>query len=558
MKYGSKEISLEQICQMIDWLDPCMNNCLYVYDIENDYYYISPKAMDRFAISENSFHNVVESHDHFVYPPDAEAIHTELTQILSGKKKFHNLEYRWMDKNGRPVWINCRGNLICNDGKPTCMIGCINEIGVKPKADNLSGLLGESALEAFLESLVSGIPDGFFMRVGIDDFKEINEKHGMEYGDMVLQNTADCLAECILPEQMLYRIVADEFVILDISGSGKEQAVAQYRKIRQVIDKYIKNNHYEAVFTMSAGIIEQGSLAECSYSDLMKLSEFALNEAKRQGKNRSYIFCEEDYDNFLRRQELTQEMRRAVSHDFEGFEAYYQPLFLSEHNTLYGAEALMRFHSKERGMISPGEFIPILEETGLIIPVGRWMLHEALDACQKIRKWIPEFRVSVNVSYVQVIKSDIINEIVSAVEERQIMPSNVVVELTESGLLESDNRFNKLWSRLKEYGIWLALDDFGTGYSNFHYLYDLRPDIIKIDRSFTAKAMENDYEYNLLSLMSGMVHNLDLKVCVEGIETEEERQRVLRLSPDYSQGFYFGRPCPYDQFVEQFVDIKNK
>ena len=150
-------------------------------------------------------------------------------------------------------------------------------------------------------------------------------------------------------------------------------------------------------------------------------------------------------------------------------------------------------------------------------------------------------------------KSDIINEIAAAVTEHDINPSNVVVELTESGLLESDTRFTRLWATLKEKGIRLALDDFGTGYSNFHYLYDLKPDIIKIDRSFTAKALTNEYDYNLLSLMSGMVHNLNLKICVEGIETEEECNRILELSPDYSQGFYFGRPCPYQQFKESFV-----
>lgn len=554
MEYKGREIQLEQICQMIDWLDPCMNNCLYVYDLENDYYYISPKAVNRYAITENHFHDVVANHDHFVYPPDAGKLRAELSEILAGKKQSHNLEYRWMDKSGRPVWINVRGNLISSGGRVVGMIGCINEIGVKPKADNLSGLLGEAGLGMFLEGFAADIPEGFFMRVGIDDFKEVNEKHGMEYGDMVLQHMADCLAGCILPGQMLYRVVADEFVILDISGADKEQAVTQYRRIRQAVDEYVKENRYEVVFTMSAGIIEQGGMAECSYAALMKLSEFALNEAKRRGRNRCYIFKQEDYDQFLRKKELAKELRKAVAHGFEGFEAYFQPLFLCEQNQIYGAEALMRYQSKKWGTVSPGEFIPILEETGLIVPAGRWMLHEALDACQKIRRWIPDFRVSINISYIQVIKSDILNEIVSAVEERGIAPSNVMVELTESGMLESDSRFHKLWSKLKDYGIWLALDDFGTGYSNFHYLYELRPDIIKIDRSFTAKAMENDYEYNLLSLMSGMVHNLDLKVCVEGIETEEERQRILTLSPDYSQGFYFGRPCPYGQFVEQFIE----
>jgi len=163
----------------------------------------------------------------------------------------------------------------------------------------------------------------------------------------------------------------------------------------------------------------------------------------------------------------------------------------------------------------------------------------------------------VNVSYVQIIKSNIINEIVTAAEQYDIPPSRVVIELTESGALESDVHFSKIWDKMKSHGIRLALDDFGTGYSNFHYINDLQPDIIKIDRSFTAKAMINDYEYNLLALMSSLVHNLNLKICIEGIETEEERNRMLTLNPDYSQGFYYGKPCPLFDFIEQFVKISS-
>lgn len=343
------------------------------------------------------------------------------------------------------------------------------------------------------------------------------------------------------------------FIILDLSGGDVEDAKLLYRKIRQTITNFVEENHYSAVFTISGGILECDRTTDCSYSMVMKLSEFALNEAKHQGKNRCYVFAQEDYEKFLRKKELAQILQQSVYQNFKGFEAYFQPLFFAETGKLYGAEALMRFQCDKYGMISPAEFIPILEETGLIIPAGRWIMHEALKACKRIQRYIPGFRININISYIQIMKSNIIHEVVAAISAYDISPSNVVLELTESGLLESDPRFSKLWMKLKEKGVHLALDDFGTGYSNFHYLYDLRPDIIKIDRSFTSKAMQNEYEYNLLSLMSGMVHNLDLKICVEGIETAEEQDRINLLSPDFAQGFYFGRPCPYQQFCDTFV-----
>lgn len=557
MEHTLQKITVEQVCTVIDLLNPCIDDHLYVYDFQNDFYYISPHAAEKFPLPGNSFHNVIENHGIFVYPPDIQAVQEDLNLLISGQKDFHNLQYRWIDKKGQPVWINCRGYVVKDSGIGIYMIGCINEIGGRQKADNVSGLLGESSLQSYLQDFLSAFPSGYLLRLGLDDFKEINEKLGIEYGDMVLRKAAECISECTASGQQLYRVVADEFVVLDFMGGTIQEAAALYHRIRQSISQFVEENQYEVVFTISGGILNCSDIKETSYSDIMKISEFALNEAKRQGKNRYYTFEQEDYERFLKKKSLTRILRQSVFHDFEGFEAYFQPLFYSDTNTLYGAETLMRFRSEQYGLVSPAEFIPILEETGLIIPAGRWIMRQALATCKKIQESIPDFRISINISYIQVMKSDIINEIAAAVTEYGISPSNVVVELTESGLLESDPRFSRLWSRLKDKGIRLALDDFGTGYSNFHYLYDLKPDIIKIDRSFTAKALSNEYDYNLLSLMSNMVHNLDLKICVEGIETEEERCRILELSPDYSQGFFFGRPCPYEQFHENFVLKQN-
>ena len=339
----------------------------------------------------------------------------------------------------------------------------------------------------------------------------------------------------------------------DIVGLHPPWGHIQIQHPPQQLQQFVEDNHYEVVFTISGGILNCADVWEKSYSNIMKISEFALNEAKRNGKNRYNIFTSKDYENFLRKKQITKILRQSILNHFEGFEAYFQPLFHAEDNTLYGAETLMRFHCAELGMISPAEFIPILEETGLIIPAGRWIMRQALACGKKIQRVIPNFQISINVSYIQIMKSDIISEIAAAIEEFEVNPANVVIELTESGLLESDPRFTSLWGSLKSEGIRLALDDFGTGYSNFHYLYELKPDIIKIDRSFTAKALSNEYDYNLLSLMSDMVHHLDLKLCVEGIETEEERIRLQQVGPDYSQGFFFGRPCPYKQFHDDFV-----
>jgi EAL domain-containing protein (putative c-di-GMP-specific phosphodiesterase class I) len=353
--------------------------------------------------------------------------------------------------------------------------------------------------------------------------------------------------------QKLYKVGSDEFAIIETQIDDVNFAIEQYRRIRSAIDKLVIENHYKSIFTISGGILMASECRGRTFSDCMKYTEFALSEAKRQGKNRYFVFTDIDYGKFIKRRKLIQLLVKAVNNEFDGFQAYLQPLYDPTADKLYGAEALMRFYSDEFGLISPSEFVPILEETGLIVPVGRWMLCKSLELCRQIHKIAPDFRISINVSYIQVLKSNVINDILSAVADYGVLPSNVIIELTESGLLSSDTRITRLCSRMKESGIRLALDDFGTGYSNFHYFNDLNPDIIKIDRSFTVKAMENDYEYTLLSLIANMAHEMNIKVCVEGIETIDEFNKMKQLSPNYCQGYYFGEPCPYDEFVAKFI-----
>ena len=214
----------------------------------------------------------------------------------------------------------------------------------------------------------------------------------------------------------------------------------------------------------------------------------------------------------------------------------------------------MRFYTEEFGMISPVEFIPLLEESGLIIPVGRWVLEQAVSACKKIQEKMPEFRVSVNLSYIQVLKSNVLGEILTTVMKYGVKPGSLMIELTESGFLEANEKFLSFCAGLKQYGIPLALDDFGTGYSNFRYLSNLCPHTLKIDRSFTLKALQNDYEYNLLQHMADLTRSIHTKFCIEGIETNQELHKICGIKPDYIQGYYFGKPCTYHEFVNQYID----
>lgn len=571
--------SREQMEYIVELFNPCMDDYLYVFDLQKDCYKISKHATERFLLPGDNFDDAAKAHHTFVYSEDQSRLDDEFRRIMSGEIVFHNMHYRWLDRAGKPVWINCRGRVLNDaDGKPHFLVGCINEIGQKQKADNVSGLLGESSLSAYVEQFEDGLPDGFFLRIGIDDFRDINGDFGMEYGDYILKSTADCIAENIKPSQRLYRILADEFMVVDFSGGDMEAATELYKNIRKSLDTFIEENGYKSVFTISAGAVDTAKTSG-TYENIMKLSEYALNTAKEQGKNRCYIYMQEDYDVFLRKKQITRQLHHAVNHGFEGFETYYQPIVDTKTRRLVGAEALMRFSMLERcedgetkkeavcvgedghdadekvhwERISPVEFIPLLEETGLIIPAGKWMLHQAISTCSRWQKYIPNFRININLSYVQVMKSRVLTEILTALRLYGLEPSAVGIELTESGYLDTNTHFQKLWDGLKKNGVLVILDDFGTGYSNLHCLGDLRPNYIKIDRSFTLKALNNQYEHDLMTQIITMTHKLDLTICVEGIETEDEFAKISELDPDYIQGFLFGKPQPAEEFYENLI-----
>lgn len=559
MREKIMRVSWECFKNVIDILNPCMDDYLYLFDIKNGRYSISPSAVERFAIPAAQFEDVLQNHELFVHPDDLPILKEDIKEIRSKKKVFHNLRYRWMGRDGKPVWINCRGQLLCDEtGEPEFLVGCINEIGKKQMADNVSGLLGEYSLQQEMKDCCYKRISGFLLRLGIDHFKEINENKGIEYGDMILNRTAQCIKTAILPDQKLYKIVADEFIIMDTAGRTVEDAHQLYDEIRRRIDAFLEDNGYEVFFTISAGIMDFDCEENQTYDNMMKLSEFALNEAKNNGRNRHYVFDRKDYKEFLEKRELLQSIRHAMEKGYAGFEAYFQPIVDIKEKRLYCAETLMRFQTEKTGMVSPMKFIPLLEESGLIIPVGRWILDQAMSACARIQKEVPDFKISVNLSYVQVLKSNILGDILAGVEKYGLTPDSIIVELTESGYFEANNNFTKFCEGLRANGIPLALDDFGTGYSNFNYLYNLNPNTIKIDRSFTLKALKNDYEYNLLQHMVEMTHSVDTKFCIEGIETEQELKKICNMGPDYIQGFYFGKPCPLPEFLELLHNFSKK
>ena len=554
----SKDIifKFEDYCTIIEQLAPSMEGYLFVYDLKVNKYYIAKKALERFSIPSALIYDLGAQIDKFVCPDDIDLINADLARVMAGIQDTHNVQYRWIGKDGKYSWINCMGKVLYDEDKtPLLLFGCVNELGLMAKADNVSGLLQSTLLKTLITKEYSNTPKGFVLRLGIDGFKDINENFGFDYGDFVLKGVADCILENVEAQQNVYHVVADEYMIIDFSGQSARKAHELYKRIRKSVDKFIEDNDFEAVYTISGGIVECKQLGDVNYSEIMKLSQFALNKAKYNGKNQVYTYNTEDYNAFIRKKMLLSELRAAVENDFSGFEVYFQPIMRGKEGNekLYGAESLLRFVRQSGEMVSPVEFIPILEESGLIIPVGKWVLDQAGAFCKEVKNVVEDFKISVNLSYVQILKSSVLNEVFEVVTKYGLNPSNLVIEMTESGYLDDTPAVKRVWNNLRKFGVYIAIDDFGTGYSNLLSISKFTPDIVKLDRGFTIKALSDSFQNQLMNNVIQLVHSINLKICVEGVENKEELDRISMMHPDYVQGYYYSKPCRKEEFLNNFV-----
>lgn len=401
-----REFTFEEYGKLIKELAPCMDVYPYYYDLKNDMYYISEKAMERFAVPSNQFSQVTDAYKQFVYEDDMDILIEDLQNLVSGKKEESDIEYRWIGKDGNPFWVNDRCRVIYDENKlPKCIIGCINEIGVRRKADNVSGLKSLHVVAGTLETFCQVAAGGFTLHVGIDNFKVINESYGYEYGNFILRGMADCIKACLGPAQEVYHVAADEFMVVDYLADGEEEGTELYRRICAKIDSFIQKRRYETVFTISAGVLSCKELGGMSFDEFIKLSEFALSHAKELGKNQMYFFNLYDYEMFLRKNTILSTLKESVSADYEGFEVFFGPTILETGEELEGSvETVLSYTMPNGEILTTDDFIPALEESGLMLPVGKWMIDQAIAYCKEEQYTTPGLKVYVKIPYAKVVK----------------------------------------------------------------------------------------------------------------------------------------------------------
>jgi len=407
-------------------------------------------------------------------------------------------------------------------------------------ADRLGHALSVSRQQADRNGGVSGEGDRVAL-LFLDDFKRVNDTLGHTIGDELLVKTARRVEASLRPGDTFARLGGDEFaVLLDEAGAGGAGDLAG-RLLEALRAPFLVNGH-ELFVTFSIGV-ELSDVGEEGGEDLLRRADVAMYRSKRSRKNRYNLSSREAMSSVLRSVKLKEDLRRAIER--EEFRVYYQPLVLLETEEVVSYEALLRWEHPEHGLLEPADFIPLAEENGSIIPLGRWVLREACRQAPMLwEQTSPEepLKVMINLSPLQFHHPSLVESVTTALSESGLQPRNLVLEITESVMMDESATAEAMMRALENRGVKFALDDFGTGYSSLAYLTKIPASILKIDRTLIAGVDENPEGSAVVSSIINLAHALKLTVVAEGVETAGELEELRSLGCDLGQGYHWRRP----------------
>jgi diguanylate cyclase (GGDEF)-like protein len=375
----------------------------------------------------------------------------------------------------------------------------------------------------------------------LDRFKNINDSLGHTHGDLLLVAFAERLERALRPVDTLARFGGDEFAILLSGMSDATDAIRVAQRISEELSQPFVLDKNSAFATSSIGI----ALSSTGYDrpeDILRDADTAMYRAKENGKARYEVFDQGMHARAVSRLQLESDLRRAVEE--KQFCVFYQPIICLENGRLSGFEALVRWNHPRRGLVSPADFIPVAEETGLIVPIGEWVLYEACKHIRKMQVAFPSHRslsLSVNLSARQVAQPDLLDRIQDALAISKLDSHCLKLEITESVVMENAEAATLMFKQLRAIGVQLSIDDFGTGYSSLSYLHRFPLNYLKIDRSFVMR-LTTDNDNAIVRTILTLARNLGMEVIAEGIETEEQYQQLRMLGCEYGQGYLFSHP----------------
>ena len=465
-------------------------------------------------------------------------------------------ELKLRRRDGEIIWIENNGRVVKepNSGQMLYYEGSMEDITARKRAeeqllhdafhDTLTGLPNRALFVNHLKLALERAKrhdDLLFalLFLDLDRFKLVNDSLGHGAGDKLLIAVAQKLKACVRPEDTVARLGGDEFAILLNDIADLSAAIHVAERIQKELSAPIRFGGHEVFTSASIGI----ALSSTGYErteDILRDADIAMYRAKSQGQACYEVFDKAMHARALAHLRLEADLRRAVKR--QEFCLQYQPIVSLGSNRINGFEALVRWQHPKRGLMYPAEFIPMAEETGLIISLGQWVLREA---CGQMREWQEQYpeladcTMAVNLSSKQLLEATLVEQIKQILEETGLDAKNLMLEITESALMENAQMAATMLTQLREFGVRLSIDDFGTGYSSLSYLHRFHADILKIDRSFISRIDVDQENREITKTILNLAANLAMNVVAEGVETKGQLAQLSALSCQYGQGEYF-------------------
>jgi diguanylate cyclase (GGDEF)-like protein/PAS domain S-box-containing protein len=544
------------------------NDGIWDWNLKTDEIYYSPRWTAMLGLNENEISTRITEWIDRVHPEDAEGLMCELDNHLKHHSESLNCEYRIRHHDGSYHWMKCCGLALRDQaGKPYRIAGSQADVTMRKEIeqqlihkalhDELTGLANRTLFLDRLEVVIeraqrSSNVFAAVLFLDIDYFKMVNDSLGHAAGDQMLISIAQRLKTCVRAGDTIARFGGDEFALLIDGIQVEEEAIAIARRINEEMRQAISLTDQEVFPSASIGIVFTTDRYQAK-EDLLRDADTAMYMAKHKGRGGFEVFDPRMREKTIARLQLENDLRRALER--KEFRVFYQPIFAASGREMTGVEALIRWQHPVRGFILPGEFIQSAEETGLIVPIGEWVLR---TACAQAHAWhesgLDHLKLSVNLSARQFNESSLAHVVQNVLNETGMAPELLELEVTESIAMQNLDltlRTLNIFSRL---GVHISIDDFGSGYSSLDHLKSFPANTLKIDRSFIWDMKPNDCA--IVQTMINLAHQLKLTVVAEGVETEEQLQILTKMNCDRVQGFYFGKAVPPEQIIEA-VD-KNK
>lgn len=527
---------------------------IFAADLKSKQTLVSDNFITNFNFPSKLIDDFEEQLASLIYPDDAERFERGAAKyfVKGEDDDDFEFEYRLCRPTGEFGWVLVRGSVEYDAaGAPAFWIGMIVPMDVRLGADSVTGLLGRREFAAAIKRELESSPDasGAVIIIGLDNFNVITENYGHGFGDIALRQIAQNITDVLPPDFPLYKLDGYQFGLF-MPYAMPEEIEIIFASI-QLCMREIRNAEDTIYCTASAG----AALYPTDASDdvtLMRYAEVALEIARQKGRDQISFFSKDTYDRWRYDIGMQNLMQNCIARGCEDFFLCYQPQVDAKDGRLIGAEALLRWYDRDGSVVAPMQFIPMLEKSRMIIPVGHWIIENAVATAKRWQKYMPDFQMSINISLYQLEEHMFFPFVEDCMARYEIDPSTITFELTEGQNVYDWDFVNQQFQNFHELGIKIAMDDFGSGYASMGFLKNFKCDLIKIDRLFVQNVLKSDFDRNLVKYTIKLCHSVGMDVCIEGVE-EEKAYIFLRdeCEADYIQGFFFGYPEMEDVFVRR-------